>query len=466
MTNVAIVIKTCAVTLFLIEIASVIIRSHTYHKKREPRLFLVIIGLICLKIIFPELPYFREFSVFLLLFSLKQYLAAIIPYRREKIYNFSFYGIVCISIVAIPMGVFHSLTYTLFFSFASAYMAFPVFLLMFRLFQKVGKKSLLVIMAVALAAFVAGGVEQFVGLWPRTSFSISDVFLLALGLGLGYLIFEEEYFLVSSLQVLSARLSEEEKRSHDVARRLLSTEESLIAQDRLISIGTLAGGLTHEFKNILSLISSCAQFGLMNETMEKKNQSLTLIQEHVEHSMGSVIRVLEQIKSHKKIDPQEVDVCEFLNRFSKIVRANYRTSGIDISLDVRQGFIAVMKRDDLEQILLNLIRNAVNALQGNAALARRAIALVAFRESGQGIVEVRDNAGGVSEEQALRLFEFHDDSRSSTGLGLYLTRLLAEQNGLALRYSLNNGESCFGILFPAEIMSDATPAPPAARPVF
>jgi C4-dicarboxylate-specific signal transduction histidine kinase len=296
--------------------------------------------------------------------------------------------------------------------------------------------------------------------------TLSDFLLLALSVALGYLIFEEEYFIVSSLQGLSARLLQEEKLSQEVSLRLLSTEESLIAQDRLISLGTLAGGLTHEFKNILSLISSSAQFGLMNESVEKKNQSLSLIQEHVTHSLGSVIRVLEQIKTHKKIDPEEIDIAEFLTRFSKMVRANYRTSGIDITLAVRENFRVLVKRDDLEQILLNLIRNAVNALLGKRELEVRKIVLGAWREGNQGIIEVRDNAGGVSEEQALRLFEFHDDSASSTGLGLYLTRLLAEQNGLTLRYSLEDGESCFSLLFPAELFPEMPASPGALEPIF
>jgi len=176
--------------------------------------------------------------------------------------------------------------------------------------------------------------------------------------------------------------------------------------------------------------------------------------------------VLERIRSQKKIDPREFDVGEFLEAFCKIVRANYRTSGIDVAFALRSGFRAVMKRDDLEQILLNLVRNAVSALLANRDLAERRITVAAFREAGPGTIEVRDNAGGVSEAQALRLFELHDDSSSSTGLGLYLTRLLAEQNGLTLRYSLTDGESCFTILFPEQVLAEAEASGGAASPVF
>jgi signal transduction histidine kinase len=452
MATLGLIVKVSTVTLFVIEFASVANRSRAYHKKREPRLFLAILGLLCLKTLFPDLVYFREFSSFFLLFAAKSYLSSIIPLKRDKIYNFAFCCIVLSSLAVIPTGAFAALTYRLFYSFACAALAGPVFFLMYRLFRKVGKRNLLVILSLSLAAFVVSGAEQFVTPWPDAPLHASDVLLLALGAAIGYLIFEEEYFIVSSLQGLSARLSEEEKRAAEVSLRLLSTEESLIAQDRLISIGTLAGGLTHEFKNILSLISSSAQFGLFSDAVEKKNQSLALIQEHVDHSLGSVIRVLERIRSHKKIDPQEIDVGDFLARFCKIVRANYRTSVIDIALSVHSNFRTVMKGDDLEQILLNLIRNAVNALLEKKELAAKKITLAAFREGGQGTIEVRDNAGGVSEAQAMHLFEFHDDSSASTGLGLYLTRLLAEQNGLTLRYALQDGESRFSIVFPSPLL--------------
>ncbi len=460
------IVKVSTVTLFLLEIASVIRRSRTFHKKREPWLFLAVLGLLCLKTLFPDLAYFREFSVFFLLFAATHYLSGIVRFRMERIYDFGFGGIVLISLVVIPMGAFETLTYRLFHAFASVSLALPVFYLVYRLFMKLGKPIILVILGSALAAFTVSGLEGFFPFLPDTSFFFGDAFLLVLAAALAFLIFEEGYFVASSLQGLSARLSEEEKRSNEVSLRLLSTEESLIAQDRLVSLGTLAGGLTHEFKNILSLISSCAQYGLLHETLDRKNQSLSLIQEHVDRSLDSVIRVLERIRSQKTIDPREFGVGEFLERFCTIVRANYRTSGIDVAFALRSDFRAVVKRDDLEQILLNLIRNAVSALLANADLAARRITLAVFREKGQGTIEVRDNAGGVSEAQALHLFDLHDETSSSTGLGLYLTRLLAEQNGLTVRYSLLDGESCFSILFPEQSLAEPGPAPEAARPVF
>jgi len=466
MATLGLIVKVSTVTLFLIEFASVLNRSRAFRKKREPGLFLVILGLLTLKTLFPDLEYFREFSVFFLFFTAEHYLSAMLPYKREKLYDFAFAGIVLISLVVIPTGAFQTLTYRLFHTCASVFLAVPVFVLMYRLYLKLGKRNVLVTLGAALAAAAVGGLEEFVTLLPGVPFHVGDILTLVLAASLGFLIFEEGYFIASSLQGLSARLLEEERRTNEVARRLLSTEESLIAQDRLVSLGTLAGGLTHEFKNILSLISGCAQYGLLNENPDKKNQSLTLIQEHVEHSLESVIRVLERIRSHEQVDPREINVGEFLNRFCKIVRANYRTSGIELALDLRSNFRAVMKGDDLEQILLNLIRNAVNALLGKREPAARKITLAAFLKDGRGTVEVRDNAGGVSEAQALRLFELHDESSSSTGLGLYLTRLLAEQNGLALRYSLVDGESCFSVLFPERVLAEAQPAPGVVSPAL
>ncbi|MBN2354067.1 MAG: HAMP domain-containing histidine kinase [Spirochaetales bacterium] len=462
MATVGLIIKVSTVTLFLVEFASVLNRSRAFHRKREPGLFLVILGSLGLKTMFPDLEYFREFSVFVLLFTAEHYLSAMLPYKRERIYDFAFGGIVLISLVVIPTGAFQTLTYRLFHAFASAFLAAPVFALMYRLFRKLGKRNVLVTLIASAAALAVSGCEQFITLLPGVPFHLGDVCLLFLAASLGFLIFEEGYFIASSLQGLSARLSEEERRTNEVARRLLSTEESLIAQDRLVSLGTLAGGLTHEFKNILSLISGCAQYGLLNENPDKKNQSLALIREHIDHSQESVIRVLEQIRSHQKVDPREIDIGRFLGRFCKIVRANYRTSGIDIALDLRSNFRAVMKGDDLEQILLNLIRNAVAALLDRKELVARRINLTAHYEGGRGAIEVRDNAGGVSEAQALHLFELHDESSSSTGLGLYLTRLLAEQNGLALRYSLLDGESCFSVLFPERVIVETQPASGAA----
>src|SRR5512147_3196272 len=99
MPSLELIIKTSTVTLLALEIASVANRSRAFHKKREPWLFLAVLALLCLKTLLPDLEYFREFSVFVLLFAAKLYLAGIVPFRLERIYDFSFFGIVLISLV-------------------------------------------------------------------------------------------------------------------------------------------------------------------------------------------------------------------------------------------------------------------------------------------------------------------------------------------------------------------------------
>ena len=437
------IVKIAALTLLGIESVSVGLRMRLYNDKREPLFFLAALILLMAKTIIPYVPYVHELLTLLLIFTVKSYLSLIMRSRLDTLYNFIFAAVVLIMLALIPLHLNQTVSFMFFSVFASFILTVPVAILAVRLQQRMGRGSIAVIAAVALFLFLTRRAEEVAGLWLAVPEIAGDILLLCLSLAIGYLIFEEEYFIVGSMRSIASGLAEEQRLALEMSSRLSTTEETLIAQDRLVSSGVLAAGVSHEFKNIISLISNCAQYGLYQSTVEKKDDGFRMIQDHVDHSMGSVIRVLDRIRKRETQKPEEVDAGEFISRLVKIIRANYRPSGVAVTLTVQSTFRTLVKPDDLEQIILNLTHNAAAALTGRREPGDRRLGITVRNDGLVGVIEIMDNAGGIGGENALRLFEQHGRPRQSNGMGLYLTRLLVEQNDLTLHYRLLADGSSF-----------------------
>jgi signal transduction histidine kinase len=100
-------------------------------------------------------------------------------------------------------------------------------------------------------------------------------------------------------------------------------------------------------------------------------------------------------------------------------------------------------------VLLSLARNSLAALERRAmGSAGSRLSIRARRCDGEALLEILDNGPGPGPGEVERLFEPGASSRGSTGLGLYLSRQLAERNGGTLEYVPVELGSCFRISLP------------------
>lgn len=446
MADYEIAVKTSSVILYLLIAVFVLLRARAYNKKREPLLFLAIT--LCLGIKAALIGcMFLQMIATLLIFCLVHFLLSfLMDEKRKKILDVSLmtaFLTVCIVILIKPVD---SVNFRLFYSSMAILLFLVTEISIFRLYKTINKKVILFIMLLVGIYFIVSGSALFLSEMVFIEKAGGALFYILLAGAICYLLFEDNYLVRGSLKGLTETLFREKNQAQKAYQKLATAEETLIDQERLVSIGALAGGLVHEFKNILCLISASAQYGISNDALEKKQQSLSLIREHVQFSMDSVIGVLDQIRSQKRNEPQRLALKDFLAHFTKMVKANYRANGIDITLQAEQDAPLLVRKADLEQILLNLVRNAVNALLKNDAVREKWINVRLSIENEQPLIMIRDNAGGIDESTAVRLFELHDAASTATGIGLYLSKMLAEKNNLLIEYSSEGSESCFKIL--------------------
>jgi signal transduction histidine kinase len=210
--------------------------------------------------------------------------------------------------------------------------------------------------------------------------------------------------------------------------RLESIAEAVNAMDNITHIFS---GIRHELGNPINSIK-------MTLSVLKKNLGRyehDAIERYVDRTLTEIGRVeylLKSLKSYSMFENpvmQDVDMSAFMELFQSLVAGGLERQAI--SLEVRIADNARWVRVDpraLQQVMLNLIANAVDALEGHD---RPAITIATERREDFIWITVRDNGVGIPREDQRHLFKpFYTTKSQGTGLGLVITKkMVAAMNG-------------------------------------
>ncbi len=302
----------------------------------------------------------------------------------------------------------------------------------------------------ALCVFLpAAGFEVLMTAMGRTRFlPLGPLALLPLvGVSL-YLLGHEGYLQGAGWQEMYIRLGMQERRLASLYSRLAHTQRTLMLQDRLVALGALAAGAAHEFKNTLSSIQLSAEFGLSGGKEGEAAEALHLVVEHVRHGRRVAADLLESLAAEGRKRPERLVLTEALAPLARIMRASCRREGVRLRVEIPEELTLTARKGELEHILLNLVRNAASSL-ASAHQSAREVILRANRLGDQIVLEVVDSGEGVPVESLPGLFQPTEVPGGGSGVGLYLSRLLAERNAGTLEYLPQERGSCFRLTFPA-----------------
>jgi signal transduction histidine kinase len=232
------------------------------------------------------------------------------------------------------------------------------------------------------------------------------------------------------------------------------TEKALIEQrlrrmERFMGLGSLAAGLHHEIKNPLSALSLHVQ--LLDEALSAEDPSPE-IQEMLDVLTTEVRRiaaVLEGFRDYASISQlhlTEVDLTRLLSKLKRFLQPQAQQQSVEIELDFvpDQAIVAAADPDRMEQVLLNLAVNALEAMPQGGTLAMR---LHALPEQIQ--IEVADTGSGVPEQLRERIFDPYFTTRSSgTGMGLALSEKIIRQHEGTIDLTSGSQGTIFTVTLP------------------
>ncbi len=210
--------------------------------------------------------------------------------------------------------------------------------------------------------------------------------------------------------------------------RLESIAESVSTMD---GIGYIFSGVRHEIGNPINSINMI--LGLLKAKLP--SLSPEAVTDYIDRVIGQVARIeflLNSLKSYNMYETQEpldLRVASFMEQFLPLVREDFSRKKIvlDFLLDPRVESVYADPRA-LQQVLLNLLTNASDAVNGRE---NPTVTLSVFKSGGTVRIEVDDNGCGIPEDRMKDLFKpFYTTKAKGTGLGLVIVRkMLARMNG-------------------------------------
>ncbi len=240
-------------------------------------------------------------------------------------------------------------------------------------------------------------------------------------------------------------------------------------RDRLAALGEMAAGLAHEIRNPLGGIKGAAQY-LQGTTDGDATQRefLGIIVDEV----GRLDRVVRSFLDYARPyqgNPGSLDVNECIERTLQIVRADL-PSGVTLALDLGDPLPPVkMDAEHLRQVILNLVRNATEAMKSHGTLTLRTTtrpygSFSREPDGGGEVVEihVRDTGPGIEPAVRRNLFiPFFTTKTQGTGLGLAICQRLVENVGgrIDVRASDPTGTT-FAIVLPSATNAPSPSLPP------
>lgn len=218
----------------------------------------------------------------------------------------------------------------------------------------------------------------------------------------------------------------------------ISLHNQRLQQSKLASLGRLTASIAHEIRNPLSAISHAGQ--LLSEAPELKPEDLRLtgiIQNHCQR-VNNIIEDILKLSRRNPSQKQRIALDQWLPAY--VQEQNSYNKDAFILVFKQTGLNAYVDAGHLKQILDNLCANALKYGKPESGQ----IGIEADRLANGLCIRVIDNGPGIDSEGLMHLFEpFFTTSRQGTGLGLYISRELAELNQAELSYAKYQNKACF-----------------------
>lgn len=246
-------------------------------------------------------------------------------------------------------------------------------------------------------------------------------------------------------------------------------EAQLIQSDKMASIGQLVSGVAHELNNPLTSIAGLAELLLERAPHpELPREHLRVIHDQAERA-GRIVRNLLTFARKGVPEQTAVDLNDVVVRTSLLIVYELQLHGIDLDSELSDEVPVILgDRYELQQVLLNLVTNAVQAVSGLEPGKPRRITLSTSRVGGVAVLRVRDTGPGVPKDVVPYLFTPFFTTKApgeGTGLGLSLSYGLIKAHGGVLEYEAPaQGGAEFRVTLPL-FESEARPVsevPPAA----
>ncbi len=258
-----------------------------------------------------------------------------------------------------------------------------------------------------------------------------------------------------------------------VERQLELLEDELRRAQRFAALGELASTTTHEFNNVLTTIINYAKLGLRHKDEATRDKALTKILEASLRAEKITNGVLGMARN-RSTDHAPTDLAKLVEESLVLLEREMRKYRVQVELAVEPAPLALVCGNQIQQVLLNLLTNARQAMPGGG---RVLIRIAPDPAAGTVDLSIRDTGSGIPADQLPHIFDrFYTTKRGpdasgkgGTGVGLSMCREIIEQHQGRIRVESTPGRgTAFTLKLPvapvATSSERATPLPTLGLP--
>jgi signal transduction histidine kinase len=217
-------------------------------------------------------------------------------------------------------------------------------------------------------------------------------------------------------------------------------QEALLRAERLAVAGRLGASLAHEINNPLQSVIGC--LGLAEEMLDdgaEVRRYLEIAMEELERAADIVTQLRDLSREPEATKEEPVDLNSLIENTLLLTRKRCQNGGVEVEWNPAADLPTVpVAPDRVQQVFLNLVLNAVEAMPGGGRL--RVSVSVTDQPGGVHIL-FADTGVGIEPERLPRIFEpFHSSRPEGLGLGLYLSKKIVEEHEGRIEVTSRAGE--------------------------
>jgi signal transduction histidine kinase/ActR/RegA family two-component response regulator len=318
-----------------------------------------------------------------------------------------------------------------------------------------GRAALVTALAASAGAFTMAVLERRGALPPRADVPPERFWIVASGS-----LAITAFMLYAALRII--RESRAKAAADQQARREM--EEHLLQSRRLEAVGRLAAGVAHDFNNVLTVVF--AEATRLGRLPGPAATSATNIREAAERA-SALTRQLLSFGRRQHLEPELLELGDVVRQLEKLL-GKFVGDPITVEVELAEDLARVRAdRTELEQVLLNLVTNARDAMPNGGVVRIRTGR--ATLDGGAGVfLSVTDEGTGIDEEVRARLFEPFFTTKEigkGTGLGLATVHAIVTQLGGEVRVESRPGAGAtFTVVLPGVAGTESAASRTVAAP--
>ena len=236
-------------------------------------------------------------------------------------------------------------------------------------------------------------------------------------------------------------------------QQIRDLQQQLLQSQKLSTVGALASSITHEFNNILTTVINYARMGLRHKDAATRDKAFDKILSAGQRASKITTGMLSYARSQgNRREP--TDLVTLVQDVLVLVEKDLQMHRVRLETDFFDRPWAAVNASQIQQVLLNLIINARQAMPGGGRLV---LSVRANAESGIAEIAVRDTGSGIPPEKLPKIFDpffstkkADEQGQGGTGLGLALCREVIEAHKGRIRVESTLGKgTTFTLKLPA-----------------